>query len=635
MGDAVVTVEVAFTAGILDTAPVWTDISDRVFGCSGSRGRSFELDTTQAGEFSAVLDSFDGAFDPANPDSVHAPDVRPMRRVRVTVTADSVDYPIFDGYVQRWPTQYQGALAQTELIAVDAFALFERHELGSAWETDLRRITDADLVAWWRFGTGSTQSTLIDSSGNGHDAEAVVEIQEHEPPTLGEPGAILNDDDGALRFGHNADDHNLGTEDFLAPTGISGTGGFTFVTFYQRDNGDPLYSGVKGLAAQIGLISGSEGYEWWLAIDTDGTLAWICAPNLSTPDGFSQTSVSTGSVDLDDGEWHMIAAARRSNGAPRLWVDGTLVLDGSAVTATSLNPRGIEINTVGAWFALDESILVDRELTTAEILELWTTSQEAWGGETAGTRIERLLDEFEWPVSRRDIDPGISELSPADTKGKTLLAALQDLATADNGLLFIDGSGNVVFHDRHHRLVPPNNTSLATFGDDGTELEYADFQTDDDEMHIINDITVEGDGGVGRATDSTSITDYGRRKFTRTLPLQDLADVQSLAEWLIDHYAHPRPRLTSLRVEPVLDDDLWEQALGRELGDRLTVKRRLPPDGTVPYFDEDVHVEKVTYDFSDKPWRVTWSTSPAEQWSYWILGDATYGVLGSTTRLAY
>ncbi|MCC7045033.1 MAG: hypothetical protein IT183_14305, partial [Acidobacteria bacterium] len=45
-------------------------------------------------------------------------------------------------------------------------------------------------------------------------------------------------------------------------------------------------------------------------------------------------------------------------------------------------------------------------------------------------------------------------------------------------------------------------------------------------------------------------------------------------------------------------------------------------------------VEGVSEDIGANSWTTSFTTSPADTTAVWILGDSTYGVLGSTTRLA-
>ena len=65
---------------------------------------------------------------------------------------------------------------------------------------------------------------------------------------------------------------------------------------------------------------------------------------------------------------------------------------------------------------------------------------------------------------------------------------------------------------------------------------------------------------------------------------------------------------------------------------RFTWKRT-----TAAAINTDAYIEQAAHTIDPKTpsWVTTVTCSPAADDTAWILGDATYGVLGSTTKLAY
>jgi hypothetical protein len=58
--------------------------------------------------------------------------------------------------------------------------------------------------------------------------------------------------------------------------------------------------------------------------------------------------------------------------------------------------------------------------------------------------------------------------------------------------------------------------------------------------------------------------------------------------------------------------------------------------GGAPVFAQDCHIEGIDHDVTPgASWSTTWHLVPADPIGFWILGDSTFGVLGSTTRLGY
>jgi hypothetical protein len=142
------------------------------------------------------------------------------------------------------------------------------------------------------------------------------------------------------------------------------------------------------------------------------------------------------------------------------------------------------------------------------------------------------------------------------------------------------------------------------------------------------------------ATNATSQAAYFARTLTRTLPLLTDTEALALAQWLVALYASPIFRFTSITLDGLMDDLLWPYMLTLTISQRITVKQRPPP--ITAAIQQDCYVESVAHDIEAREsgtfWRVTFGLSSAEALagsSFWILQDATYGVLDSTTRLAY
>lgn len=84
------------------------------------RGRQGELGRVEAGSLSLTLDNRDRRFDPTNSSSTYYPNVKPMKRVRVSATWNSVVYYLFCGYIESWEPLYPGGQdAMVRLRAAD------------------------------------------------------------------------------------------------------------------------------------------------------------------------------------------------------------------------------------------------------------------------------------------------------------------------------------------------------------------------------------------------------------------------------------------------------------------------------------------------------------------------------------
>jgi hypothetical protein len=78
---------------------------------------------------------------------------------------------------------------------------------------------------------------------------------------------------------------------------------------------------------------------------------------------------------------------------------------------------------------------------------------------------------------------------------------------------------------------------------------------------------------------------------------------------------------------------LFPQIRQRDIGDRITIKRRPPGGGAT--ISRDVFIRGIQHAITDSTWLTTWVLQDATSLPQpFILGDATNGVLG-TSRLGF
>jgi len=256
-------------------------------------------------------------------------------------------------------------------------------------------------------------------------------------------------------------------------------------------------------------------------------------------------------------------------------------------------------------------------------LDSWPVAErDLWSDEA----VTWLLDRAGWPAADRAISPGVFEVALEVDQDTAPLGKLQDLARAERGNLFVRADGVVAFWGHNTILEAPYTTSQATFGDGPGELPYLAVLTDYDDTRIYNTVLVTPAGvqptvlpGSERAEaqydqrarveDAASAARYWPSALELTVPLVNLGDAGIVAQAYIDAYAEPQLRVASLDLAWSGDDAVMTQMLARELGDRITVRRRPLGGGTL---ETPVHLEGITHDFSayGESWRTTWSLSP-------------------------
>jgi hypothetical protein len=103
------------------------DLSDVTRQITITRGRNVQRDTYEAGVCTVKIIDPDSYFSPQNTASPYYPNVIPLRKLRISATADGVTNWLFSGYT----TDYQYSYDQTEqmgyvsIVCADAFRLFQ------------------------------------------------------------------------------------------------------------------------------------------------------------------------------------------------------------------------------------------------------------------------------------------------------------------------------------------------------------------------------------------------------------------------------------------------------------------------------------------------------------------------------
>jgi hypothetical protein len=259
--------------------------------------------------------------------------------------------------------------------------------------------------------------------------------------------------------------------------------------------------------------------------------------------------------------------------------------------------------------------------------------------ELTSARVTRVLDAIGWPAGDRVIGTGNSLVAAVTFDagaGQKALDHLLAVATTENGLFFIDGQGRAVFRDRATMQMAPYTTSQATFGDTGSDLHYEDAEPSFDTDLLYNSVTVtDSDGTAATVSDAPSTDAYWPRSLNRdTLLPAGSAETTNAAEYLLATHKDPALRFDRLEFIASLDDTLMLQALSREIGDRITVKKTPPGGGA--QISQQCLIQSIAHSIrqagANREWRTIWELAPADINSYWILDSST---LDTDTKLAY
>lgn len=259
----------------------------------------------------------------------------------------------------------------------------------------------------------------------------------------------------------------------------------------------------------------------------------------------------------------------------------------------------------------------------------------------SGAAVQDVLTAAGVPFS--NLDAGISTIvdSGTLTSPSYALQRVQDIGASENGVAFADGGGTVQFHDRHHRLTgTPSSTVQATIGDSVGEVRYSDPQPEYGDVWPIVNVTPVG-GTVQSVTVAAGTASFFQQTLnfppSGTYQVASATEALNAAQYLANRYSTPITRVANVSLIGARDTSMWPTILNLDTSDRVLFKRRFLSNGVVA---GTVSLTEFVEGYGDnvtvgQDWRVSVPLSPADVQSYWLLGDATYGLLGQTTRLGY
>lgn len=254
--------------------------------------------------------------------------------------------------------------------------------------------------------------------------------------------------------------------------------------------------------------------------------------------------------------------------------------------------------------------------------------------ELTGARVSRILDSAAWPVKDRMVGLGQTTFQATTLEGDSL-AELQLVTDTEIGEFYIDNAGRATFRDRYAVLTETrSNTSQATFGDDlsGGELPYYGIDPSYDDEQMVNLTRITRVGGAEQvAQDATSIQNFLTHAYERSdLLMQSDTVAASHGSFIVYLSKDPEYRFEALTINPLTDPaNLFPQVLGREIGDRITVRRR-PPGGGV-LIEREVLIRGIAHEvsFRDATWMTTWQLQSTTKFSFLTLNHATLGQLNN------
>jgi len=268
----------------------------------------------------------------------------------------------------------------------------------------------------------------------------------------------------------------------------------------------------------------------------------------------------------------------------------------------------------------------------AQVAQISTVT-DATAGQLSGTRINKILDEIDWPTSQRDVDAGLTTMQADPGTNRTALQALTTIATSEYGALYVDANNSFVFQDRALTVSSIGGTPTV-FADNGTGIDYFDASWILNDVLIFNKATITRTGGTAQvASNQASIDKY----FLHSYFLDNLL-MQSDAVALDYALAYTASRAeTTIRCDAItLDlytpnyDTGIVAALDLDFFDPITIITTQPGGSLL---EKTLQIFGVRMNISPNSWKTTFTTLEPVIDGF-IIGNVDYGIL-DTSVLSY
>jgi hypothetical protein len=245
-------------------------------------------------------------------------------------------------------------------------------------------------------------------------------------------------------------------------------------------------------------------------------------------------------------------------------------------------------------------------------------------GQDTGTRIDKILDTVDFPVSMRTLDTGDTLTQADPATNRTPLAAIKNCETSEQGAFFINPEGNAVFKNRSNTISSAGGTPLA-FNQSG-DIPYKNLIFAFDDKLIVNKSTVTRVGGSPQTyTDTTSLAEF----FPHVVNFSDLVvQTDTEAANIAAIYVGTRST-TSIRIDQ-MSVDLYDPLvpsgtmLDLDYFDNVVITN-IQPDGST--IVKNLQIQGVNWEITPNSFLGNFTTLEPITDGF-IIGNSTYGIIG-------
>jgi hypothetical protein len=256
------------------------------------------------------------------------------------------------------------------------------------------------------------------------------------------------------------------------------------------------------------------------------------------------------------------------------------------------------------------------------------TVADTAAGQTTGTRINKILDDVQFPNSMRQLATGDATCIADTGAVRTTLDAIKNAEFSEGlGAFYMSPDGTAVYKSRSE--VTGSLADTATEFNQTTGISYRSVKYAFDDKLIINDVRFTRTGGtVQNVFSQTSIDKY----FPHGLNQENLiAETDAQVLGAAQNYVNTRKE-TTIRIDEMLVDLLdpavpTDTMIGLDYFDNLEITNVTESGSTIT---KTLQAQGFAWDITANKMQVTITTLEPIVDGF-IIGSTTFGIIGTST----
>jgi hypothetical protein len=532
--------------------------------------------------------------------------------------------PRFYGLVNEFPIEWEGLLSKVRISCTDLFKRLNRLPVLKSMlaceilTQDVPGVTDF-VSAYYPLTEPSGSLAAGDLSGRGSGALAVTQVSAGGTLDFGTDGLADTGDSSVTFTPASASAGKYLTGDLGAQFAADSTTYWQTVEFWIKT--------TTVSRAILGMFEPGLDHQIVYALNASGVLTIE-----HTDSGGTLTVYTSGGAALNDGAWHHVV----HDGYPtkQLYVDGVA----SSFTNSVVDMFGLRTMHIGGYRG---ARLFSGQIAHVAVTSVtgsigatispshYQAATSGFSGEDADVRMQRLARYAGIP-SVTILGTTHDAIASQGPGGTGVVARMREVESTESGKLYAERDFyGLAYQSRDLRYNPDPSTEVFT-------IAYADLEPGsnyaDDDQKMVNSVEASRPGGATqKVTAPASVLAFG--EYPQQLDVIKTSDnsVLDAAYWLVSRYANPMPEMREAVIE-AYTMSTYLDILDADISSYFTVTS-MPSQA--PSSSVRATVEGYTETLKDKSHVIQFHTSASATDSVWVLDDATYAVLGSTTRLAY